>query len=255
MPDDTLLYGAEAATSGFRAREHTVAAPPANPREVPQPLKDHPRYRVLGLLGAGGMGAVYEAERRKMERMVALKVINPALMRRPSALERFEREVKTAAKLLHPNIVTAYDAEQAGDLHFLVMEFVEGVSLDRLVEMKGPLSPQLSANFIWQAAQGLKHAHEKGMIHRDIKPQNLMVSRGSDGPVIKILDFGLAKFATQSLLSAGEDQADCERPENATRAGSVLGTPDYIAPSKRTMPIRRTFCADIYSFGCTCIFC
>jgi eukaryotic-like serine/threonine-protein kinase len=255
LPDDTLLLRArEAATSGFRAREHTVAIPQANPREIPPPLKDHPRYRVLGLLGVGGMGAVYKAEHRKMERLVALKVINPALVSSPAALERFEREVKTAAKLLHPNIVTAHDAEQAGDLHFLVMEFVEGVSLDRQVAKSGPLAPQLAAHLIRQAAIGLQHAHEKGMIHRDIKPQNLMVSRGSDGPVLKILDFGLARFASQALQSAANAPESAARPDNATRAGAVLGTPDYIAPEQATDAHTADIRADIYSLGCTLYF-
>lgn len=254
-PDDTLLLRArEAATSGFRAREQTVAAKSAPPREIPQPLRDHPRYRVLGLIGAGGMGAVYKAEHRKMERLVALKVINPAFVSSPAALERFEREVKTAAKLSHPNIVAAHDADAAGDLHFLVMEFVEGMSLDRLVASKGPLPPNVAANLIYQAALGLQHAHEKGMIHRDIKPQNLMRTR--DGS-LKILDFGLARLATQALQSAalGDDEAITpERPADATRAGSLLGTPDYIAPEQATDAHLADIRADIYSLGCTLYF-
>jgi serine/threonine protein kinase/putative intracellular protease/amidase len=254
-PDDTLLIRArEAATSGFRAREQTVAAKSAPPREIPQPLRDHPRYRVLGLIGHGGMGAVYKAEHRKMERLVALKVINPAFVSSPAALERFEREVKTAAKLSHPNIVAAHDADAAGDLHFLVMEFVDGMSLDRLVASKGPLPPNVAANLIYQAALGLQHAHEKGMIHRDIKPQNLMRTR--DGS-LKILDFGLARLATQALQSAalGDDEAITpERPADATRAGSLLGTPDYIAPEQATDAHLADIRADIYSLGCTLYF-
>jgi serine/threonine protein kinase len=256
-PDDTLLIRArEAATSGYRAREQTVAAArAAPPREIPQPLRDHPRYRVLGLIGAGGMGAVYKAEHRKMERLVALKVINPAFVSSPAALERFEREVKTAAKLSHPNIVAAHDADAAGELHFLVMEFVEGMSLDRLVASKGPLPPNVAANLIYQAALGLQHAHEKGMIHRDIKPQNLMRTR--DG-TLKILDLGLARLATQALQSVGvvgeEDAAAAERPADATRAGSLLGTPDYIAPEQATDAHLADIRADIYSLGCTLYF-
>ncbi len=255
-PDDTLMIRArEAATSGFRAREQTVAAArSAPPREIPQALRDHPRYRVLGLIGHGGMGAVYKAEHRKMERLVALKVINPAFVSSPAALERFEREVKTAAKLSHPNIVAAHDADAAGDLHFLVMEFVEGMSLDRFVASKGPLPPNVAANLIYQAALGLQHAHEKGMIHRDIKPQNLMRTR--DGS-IKILDFGLARLATQALQSAGlveENATAPERPADATRAGSLLGTPDYIAPEQATDAHAADIRADIYSLGCTLYF-
>jgi serine/threonine protein kinase/putative intracellular protease/amidase len=250
-PDDTLVVRArEAATNGFRAEQPTTPATKGNVREIPQPLRDHPRYRVLGLLGAGGMGAVYKAEHRLMERMVALKVINPTLVSSPAALERFEREVKAAAKLSHANIVTAHDAEQAGNLHFLVMEFVEGVSLDRWLAKTGPLPPQQAANLIRQAAQGLQHAHEKGMIHRDIKPHNLMVTRGG---VLKILDFGLARLASQAWQStADSDSAD--RPADATRAGAVLGTPDYIAPEQAVDAHVADIRADIYSLGCTLYF-
>jgi eukaryotic-like serine/threonine-protein kinase len=251
-PDDTLLIRArEAATSGFRAREQTVATKRAVPHEIPQPLRDHPRYRVLGLIGAGGMGAVYKAEHRLMERLVALKVINPALVSSPAALERFEREVKTAAKLSHPNIVVALDAEQAGDLHYLVMEFVEGLSLDRLVASKGPLQPNFAARIIYDTALGLQHAHEKGMIHRDIKPQNLMRQR--DG-VIKILDFGLARLATQAWQSSPAALEAAERAEDATRAGALLGTPDYIAPEQASDAHLADIRADIYSLGCTLYF-
>ena len=105
----------------------------ADAANVPAELADHPRYRVLGLVGQGGMGAVYRAEHRRMQRLVALKVINPGLIRNPTAVERFQQEVRAAARLHHPNIVTAYDADQASGLHFLVMEYVEGRSLANLV--------------------------------------------------------------------------------------------------------------------------
>lgn len=253
-PDDTLMIRArEAATSGFRAHQQTAANKPASPREIPPALKEHPRYRVLGLIGAGGMGAVYKAEHRKMERLVALKVINPAFVASPAALERFEREVKAAARLSHPNIVAGHDADAAGDLHFLVMEFVEGMSLDRYVASKGPLPLNVAAGLIYHAAQGLQHAHEKGMIHRDIKPQNLMRTR--DGGV-KILDFGLARLASQALQCAPgiEDENAADRPADATRAGSLLGTPDYIAPEQATDAHQADIRADIYSLGCTLYF-
>src|SRR5207237_348909 len=134
--------------------------------DVPPELRDHPRYRVLRVLGAGGMGVVYQAEHRLMERPVALKVLNAALLRRPGAVERFRREVKAAARLAHPNIVAAYDADQAGGLHFLVMEYVEGTDLARLVEKRGPLPTAHACHFVRQAALGLQHAHERGMVHR-----------------------------------------------------------------------------------------
>ncbi|HEY7157135.1 MAG TPA: serine/threonine-protein kinase [Gemmataceae bacterium] len=164
------------------------------PRGIPEWLAAHPRYEVEGPLGAGGMGDVFKARHRLMQRTVALKVISPKLMHRAAAVERFQREVR-AAQLSHPNIVTAFDAEQAGGNHFLVMEFIEGTSLDRLVAEQGPLAVARACDYIGQAALGLQHACEHGMVHRDIKPQNLMLTpRGQ----VKILDFGLARFLSES---------------------------------------------------------
>ncbi len=142
---------------------------------VPADLANHPRYEILQLLGQGGMGAVYKARHKKMDRLVALKVINAQLVGSATAVERFHREVQAAAKLHHPNIVTAHDADQAGDTHFLVMEFVEGTDLAKYVEKKGPLPVVQACHFIRQAALGLQHAHAHGMVHRDIKPHNLML--------------------------------------------------------------------------------
>jgi serine/threonine protein kinase len=159
------------------------------------------------LIGKGGMGDVYKARHRMMERTVALKIINRELVRKPEAVDRFHREVKTAARLSHPNIVTAYDAEQqAGDVHFLVMEYVDGVDLSQIIKDRGALPIAEACDYIRQAAIGLQYAHEQGMVHRDIKPHNLMVT--ADGTV-KILDFGLASLAprpcrmpTRSKLAA-----------------------------------------------------
>jgi serine/threonine protein kinase len=143
---------------------------------APPALADHPRYRLVKLLGAGGMGAVYLAEHRVMQRPVALKVISRDLMADPNAVERFQREVRTAARLAHVNIVTAHDAEQAGDTHFLVMEYVEGIDLAQVIQRRGPLPVPFACNYVRQAALGLQHGHEQGMVHRDIKPQNLMLT-------------------------------------------------------------------------------
>src|SRR5205807_7459616 len=161
---------------------------------------EHPRYPVLELLGSGGMGAVYRAEHRLMERHVALKVINPGLMDKPALVERFRREVKAAARLIHPNIVHAYDADQAGSTHFLVMEYVEGISLAQQIQEHGPLPVIEACDYIRQAALGLQHASECGMVHRDIKPHNLMLTPAGQ---VKILDFGLARFARE-IVSPGQ---------------------------------------------------
>src|SRR5581483_5798990 len=139
---------------------------------IPEALAAHPRYDVEGRVGAGGMGDVFKARHRLMQRTVALKVISTKRMHRATAVERFQREVRAAAQLSHPNIVTAFDAEQAGGTHFLVMEFIEGTSLDRLVAERGPLAVDRACDYIGQAALGLQHAFEHSMVHRDIKPQN-----------------------------------------------------------------------------------
>jgi serine/threonine protein kinase len=213
----------------------------ANP-EIPAPLIDHPRYRIVGLLGAGGMGAVYQAEHRLMERAVAVKILNPELTRRPGAVQRFRQEIKAASQLSHPNIVTAYDADQADDVHFLVMELVGGKSLDWLIDPGRPLAVATACSWGRQAACGLQHAHERGMVHRDIKPANLMLAKAQGSQslsLVKILDFGLARFASEFAAS------------KLTASGALVGTPDYIAPEQARDPHRADIRADIYSLGCT----
>lgn len=227
--------------------------------DAPAELQNHPRYRIESLLGRGGMGSVYQAQHRLMNRPVALKVIDRQLVQTPGLVERFHREVQAAAKLAHPNIVTAYDAEQAGDLHFLVMELVEGQDLAEIVRQRGKLPIQEACEYVRQAAQGLQHAYERGMVHRDIKPQNLMLQASPDASaqaspvasaeaspvasapgVIKILDFGLAQFATEIAETSG-----------LTQVGAMMGTPDYMAPEQARDAHSADIRADIYSLGCT----
>lgn len=218
---------------------------------LPAALLDHSRYHVDRMVGRGGMGDVYRAEHRLMNRTVALKLINEQLVQNPQAVSRFRREVQAAAQLSHPNIVAAYDAEQAGGTHFLVMEFVEGTDLATVVTERGPLSIQNACRYACQAAAGLQHAHERGMIHRDLKPHNLMLS--SDGNV-KILDFGLAGFVSESA-SLRSLESDASVPARSlTMAGSVMGTPDYIAPEQACDAASADIRADIYSLGCTLYF-
>jgi serine/threonine protein kinase/WD40 repeat protein len=208
---------------------------------LPEELAQHERYRIIRLLGQGGMGAVYEAEHRVMQRPVALKVINRAFTANPAAVERFRREVRAAARLSHPNIVPTYDAEDAGDSHFLVMEYVEGISLARLVKERGPLPVAEACDYVRQAALGLQHAHERGMVHRDVKPDNLMLvaSPVASAPgVVKVLDFGLATLTA-------------ERGGGLTSANVVMGTPDYMAPEQAEDPRTADGRADVYSLGCT----
>ncbi len=199
-------------------------------------LRDHPRYRVTGVLGRGGMGTVYKAEHRLLDRPVVLKVIRPELLDNAGVVQRFEREAKLAARLSHPNIVAVYEAERLERTQLLVMEFVEGVNLSELVTQRGLLPVAESCELIRQAAVGLQHVHEQQLVHRDIKPANLLVSPGG---VVKILDLGLA------TLKAGGTASEL------TTEKQFVGTVDYAAPeqweSSRDVDIR----ADIYSLGCT----
>src|SRR5262249_54421834 len=185
---------------------------------IPDPLREHPRYRVVRLLGRGGMGNVYLAEHRHMGRLVALKVIDPSILDNPAAVRRFRQEVKAAARLTHPNIVQAYDADEAGGLHFLVLEYVEGQQLAAYVAEAGPLPYPEACEYARQAALALQYAHGAGLVHRDVKPHNLMVT--PDGR-IKVLDFGLARVLARPGAAAG-----------ATQAGALMGTPDYLAPEQ-----------------------
>jgi Protein kinase domain/Putative zinc-finger len=206
------------------------------PEALPAELACHERYHIVRFLGAGGMGTVYEAEHRFLRRPVALKVIKRAYTAYAAALERFRREVHTAARLSHPNIVTTYDAEDAGETHFLVMEYIEGTDLGRLIQESGPLPVDRACDYVRQAALGLQYAFEQGMVHRDLKPQNLMLT---DDGCVKILDFGLARFAGEAALAG------------LTTSGMVLGTVDYIAPEQADDAHEADIRSDIYSLGCT----
>jgi serine/threonine-protein kinase len=198
-------------------------------------------YVLLERLGEGGMGTVYKARHRAMERVVALKVIRPEHPAQGDTAQRFQREIRALAQLSHANIVTAYHADCAGDTSFLVMEYVEGTDLYRLVEASGPLAVPRACDFIRQAALALQHACECGLVHRDVKPSNLLLMR--DRPVIKLLDLGLARHEAADLSASS--------PGELTREGVMLGTPDYMAPEQAVDPRRADIRADVYSLGCT----
>jgi serine/threonine protein kinase len=200
------------------------------------------KYKVLERLGAGGMGTVYLCEHKLMRRRVAVKVLPAAKAEDSSSLERFYREARAVAALDHPNIVRAYDIDQDDKLHFLVMEHVDGASLQEIVKKAGPMDVLRACHYIRQSALGLQHAHETaGIVHRDIKPGNILVDRNG---IVKILDMGLARFFHDE-----EDILTKKYDEN------VLGTADYLAPEQALDSHSVDIRADIYSLGATFYFC
>jgi len=191
-------------------------------------------YVVTDFIGAGGMGEVYKAEHNVMGREVAVKVL-PASKSTPEAIKSFAREIRTQAKLDHPNLVRAYDAGNDGRVHYLVTEYVPGMDLRRLIRSQGPLNVNQAASVIMFAALGLDYAHQSGLIHRDVKPGNILVT--PEG-IAKVSDLGLAGFL-------GEDD------ENDPRAGKIVGTADYLSPEQIRNPHDICEASDIYSLGCT----
>jgi serine/threonine-protein kinase len=206
-------------------------------------------YVILDKIGEGGMGTVYKANQVRLGRVVALKVISTELLENPIALKRFQREAKAAAPLNHPNIVRLYDADQADDRHFLVMEFVEGMDLSNRVRERGRLPADIACSYIRQAALGLQHAHYLGIVHRDIKPENLLVTTASSatpGGIVKILDMGLARATPGSESDSGLTAL--------TQDGTVIGTPDYMSPEQGRNSSTVDGRSDLYSLGCTFYF-
>jgi serine/threonine-protein kinase len=197
-------------------------------------------YVILEQIGQGGMGVVWKARHRRMDRLVAVKMLTPAAVHSPQAVERFHREVQAAARLSHPNLVAAYDAGQQRGVHYLVMEYVEGRDLAAVLNACGPLSVPQAVDCILQAARGLHYAHQQGVVHRDIKPGNLLLDPQGR---VKILDMGLARFD-----HGGMEQRDGER---LTRSDQIMGTGEYMAPEQALDMHDADARSDIYALGCT----
>ena len=222
------------ALSGFEP----TSTPPAV--DVPPELASLTQYTGLRELGRGGMGVVYLAWNALMEREEVLKVVHRPTGEHSRAADRFLQEIRAAAKLRHPHVVAAYDAKRIGDLLVLSMEYVPGEDLAKLCRRTGPVPTPLAAWYAYQAALGLQHAHECGMVHRDVKPGNLILGGEAGRPAVKVLDFGLAK-----ATAGGPPDRDL------TGTGQVLGTPGFIAPEQILDAAGADTRADVYSLGCT----
>jgi serine/threonine protein kinase len=198
------------------------------------------KYEILAHLATGGMGRVYRAEDTELRRVVALKVLRSRLARRVRDLERFRREARHAARLNHINIVTLFECgfDPDTNLHYLAMEFVDGIDLEEYIRRKGPLTPEQARRLLVQAARALDHAYERGVIHRDIKPSNFLLAQSDDGVVVKLTDMGVA-------LVAGDDDF------KVTSEGMTVGTVDYISPEQASDSRAADVRSDIYSLGCT----
>jgi predicted Ser/Thr protein kinase len=207
-------------------------------RFAPPPVEEigklFPQFEILGFIGKGGMGAVYKARQPGLDRLIALKILPPAVANDPGFAERFNREARALARLSHPNIVAVYDFGKAGELHYLVMEFVDGANL-REVERAGKLSPDQALAIVPQICEALQFAHNEGIVHRDIKPENLLLDKKGR---LKITDFGIAK-----IINVTEGKA------SLTGAKDVMGTPHYMAPEQIERPQTVDHRADIYSLG------
>jgi len=202
-------------------------------------------YLILDKIGQGGMGVVFKARHRKLGRLGALKILPPSFTRDRGAVTRFRREFEAAARLKHVNLVAAFEADEDRGVHFLVMDYVVGINLDRFVGEQGPLPVPQAVDYLIQSARGLEAAHEKGIIHRDIKPGNLMLDRAG---TVRVLDLGLARIVDASNPFSKTVSG------RLTQSGTYMGSIDYMAPEQAEDAHSADHRADIYSLGCTFFF-
>jgi formylglycine-generating enzyme required for sulfatase activity len=194
-------------------------------------------YHLLDLLGEGGMGQVFRARHTRLDREVAVKLIRPERLTKPAVVDRFHHEIRAAARLHHPNVVLAFDADAAGGRHYYTMEFVPGSDLGKVVGERGPLPVAEACDYVRQAADGLQHAADLGLVHRDVKPANLLVTPAGR---VKVLDLGLAVVAAD--------------PGGEEFAGKLVGTPEFMAPEQARDPMAVDTRADVYALGCTLFY-
>jgi predicted Ser/Thr protein kinase/transglutaminase-like putative cysteine protease len=204
-----------------------------------------PQLEITRLLGRGGMGAVYQARQKQLDRVVALKILPPGVSQDPSFADRFAREARALAKLTHSRIVTLYEFGQADGLFYFLMEFVDGVSLRKLLD-GGRISPREALAIVPQICEALQYAHDRGIVHRDIKPENILLNREGE---VKIADFGVAKIVARETPPEVTPEEVTAGAPSLTQAGRVVGTPQYMAPEQVTRPLEVDHRADIYSLG------
>lgn len=213
--------------------------------EIPDRIGD---YAIKQLIGTGGMGQVYLAEHVRMQRAVAIKMLKSDRMADQAAIDRFYEEVRAVSRLMHPNIVAAFDAGEFEGIHYLAMEYVDGQTLTKIVSKQGPLAVGEAVSVIRQAALGLLHAHRAGIVHRDVKPGNIM--RAVDG-TIKVLDLGLAHIGAALLTDSGQAN---RQPERKDMKGRLVGTLAYMSPEQLESPETIDSRTDIYSLGAVLFF-
>jgi serine/threonine protein kinase len=211
--------------------------PCAHCRAAVQDTPALPGYKVLGVLGRGGMATVYKVRQLGTKRLVAVKVVDHSLAGDEEIVARFRQEQALSARLRHPNLIAGYEGGRAAGRPYFVMELVEGGNLNELLGRSGPLPVAEACEVIRQAALGLQHLHEHGLVHRDVKPSNLMLTPAGE---VKVLDLGLARHLHEP--DAGE---------RTTAQGEFLGTLDYVAPEQCTDPHAVDIRADVYGLGCT----
>ena len=200
------------------------------------------KYIIQDKIGEGGMGEVFVAEHRRMKRPVVVKILPATAMESEYSIRRFQREVEAAAKLQHPNIVTAFDAGEEHGIHFLVMEYVEGEPLGSLISKEGPFTLTQALSCVLQTAQGLEYAHAQGVVHRDIKPNNLLLNTNGE---VKILDMGLARIEDGTATISVKDG------DSLTQKNQIVGTIEYMSPEQVDDSSQADGRSDIYSLGCT----